>query len=183
MKHFLGSCQQNRHLRQRQTERETGRERGREREKGPPSGPVTWRWEALAGRSADAGQPRHALGTRLGCQGAACTGQRRAGPGSRVSLEVRAQALTGQERALSPCRAHPHWPWGTRGLHAALWPHSTRSRPGAAVGTPQSRTQVLWCTVKAAGLVHFKSPCHTQNTHHTSLSRNQPCATSGPIHK
>lgn len=53
VKHFLGGCQQNRHLRHRERERE--RERGERRERaGPSSGPLTWSWEVLTGSSVDA---------------------------------------------------------------------------------------------------------------------------------
>lgn len=174
MKHFLGSCQQNRHLRQRQTERETGRERGRERE-----------GTTLRSCNVETGSPGgtqcscagHALGARPGCQGAACTGQRRAGLGSpcvpRGASPGAHQPGAGAHQPGAGAQSLPGSPTlvvgRTRGLHAALWPHSTHSRPGAAVGAPQSRTLVpVVHTVKAVVWYTLKAPA-THKTHTTCL--------------
>lgn len=167
MKHFLGSCQQNRHLRQRQTERETGRERegerkeGRERRDHPQvlerGDGKPWRDECRC-----AGQPGHALGARLRCQGAACTGQRQAGLGGRGRRSQGAHpARSGRSVSPgSPTLVVGHtWP-----------PHSSLLTRALAQGLGCSQNSAVQdlcaCGARSEGCVgvaHFKSPCHTQN--------------------
>lgn len=180
MKHFLGSCQQNRHLRQRQTERETGRERGREREReGEREGTTLRSWNVETGSpgGTSAGVPASPATLWEPGFGARELPVRGKGRRAWAAVGAGAEALTRPGAGAQFLRARPHSSWGTRGLHTALCSLEHSLRAWAAVRTAQSRTYVpVAHAVKAVWAWHIlKAPATHKTTSHVSITESTLC--------